>query len=154
MTGYKARVMDTHPTLSCLCSVSVSSSSKSFLFFPSQCMAIPFHSTTSLIPTVSTHPPACFLCAPVKVPPYSQLPQQQTPGLPTPPAVSLHPRKGRGAEAQPCASHLPSAHRLTVGNLLQGLFPQHRMANGPALPMLLQNVALVWCPCPQDPLCS
>lgn len=113
--------MDTHPTLSCLCSVSVSSSSKSFLFFPSQCMAIPFHSTTSLIPTVSTHPPACFLCAPVKVPPYSQLPQQQTPGLPTPPAVSLHPRKGRLC---PALRLPPPVHTQThCGEPAAGLIP-------------------------------
>lgn len=73
-------------------------------------MAVPFHCITSLMPTVSTHPPACSLCAAVKIPPNSHLPQQETPGLPTPPCSP-----GRGGSVQPCASHLPCTPGL-VGN--------------------------------------
>lgn len=83
-------------------------------------MAVPFHCTTSLIPTVSTRPPACSLCSAVKIPPNNHLPQQETPGLPNP---SCSP--GKDGSVQPCASHLLCTPGLAVGNLLQGSFPQH-----------------------------
>lgn len=105
-------------------------------------MAIPFHCTTSLISTVSTHSPACSPCAAVKIPPNSELVPCTGAGralwsLAAAPAPRAHTDSQRGAGEQGAAA---------------GLLPSARDAKQATLPWLLQSVALLWCPCPQVPL--